>query len=93
VEADISLKLGDSRFDASGQVQSKKIQKLVFRSALGANQISFLHSQDPLRSSAAQNIALRSAVLTPFQAPLNVGTGVVTFRWPWRGPERRERAS
>jgi hypothetical protein len=32
-------------------VQSKKMQKLVFRSALGPNQISFSHSQDPLRKS------------------------------------------
>jgi hypothetical protein len=46
---------------ACGQVQSKKMQKLVFRSALGPNQISFSHSQDPKRRSLGRNPALQQA--------------------------------
>jgi hypothetical protein len=37
-------------FEACGHVQSKKMQKFVFRSALRPNQFSFSHSQDPERA-------------------------------------------
>jgi hypothetical protein len=53
------------------------MQKFVFRSALRPNQISFSHSQDPSRTSAAQYIALRSAILTPLSKPLS------TSAWVW----------
>jgi hypothetical protein len=37
-------------FGLYGHAESKKTQKFVFRSALRPNQISFSHSQDPMRS-------------------------------------------
>jgi hypothetical protein len=64
-------------FEACGQVQSKKMQKLVFCSALGPNQISFSHSQDPQETSLH-----RSKLPTPLIHLVGAAQKNGTRFWP-----------
>ena len=50
-------------FGLCGDVEGKKTEKFVFRSALRPNQISFSHNQDPSRTLAAYFAVLRNTVL------------------------------
>jgi DNA invertase Pin-like site-specific DNA recombinase len=46
-----------------------------------------------LHQLAERGVSFNCGSDPPVQAPLNVGTDVVSFRCPWLGPERRARTS